>query len=192
MRLKNAGVVFAAAVTIAFAGIPATSARAETLKAFDQGHVHVMVADEPKRVEWSVVVPGSVDDVWNAFTTSAGMRTWIAPAATVELRTGGQWTVAFPNVAPGGGTIIDFEPKSFIGIGAMAPEKFPNVRKERTFALFTFTSQSPKSTLVHLTQTGWRDGAEWDDAMNYLEGGNAQLLELLYRRFALGPIDWTH
>jgi len=36
---------------------------------------------------------------------------------------------------------------------------------------------------VTLTQTGWKQGKEWDDAYQYLSSGNAQLLAQLHRRF---------
>ncbi len=47
------------------------------------------------------------------------------------------------------------------------------------------------STVVRLTQTGWKDGDEWVKAYEYLTVGNAQLLATLHHRFVSGPIDWT-
>jgi hypothetical protein len=44
---------------------------------------------------------------------------------------------------------------------------------------------------VWLTQTGWKDGDEWDRAYEYLTAGNAELLATLHRRFVSGPIDWS-
>jgi hypothetical protein len=65
------------------------------------------------------------------------------------------------------------------------------VRSERTTALFEFTAVGKGSTVVRLTQTGWKEGDEWDKAYDYLAGGNAQLLETLKRRFVNGPLDWA-
>jgi uncharacterized protein YndB with AHSA1/START domain len=164
---------------------------AAPIRTFDQKHVHVVVSSEPKRVEWDVTIPGSPDAVWDAVTTQAGLISWLAPMATVDPRPGGDWLVSFPGgPAPAGGTIVELQPKAFIAIAAMAPGKYPTVRKERTYALFTFAPVGTAATRVHLTQTGWRDGEEWDAAMDYLAGGNAQLLEALYQRFAAGPIQW--
>jgi len=61
----------------------------------------------------------------------------------------------------------------------MAPEQFPTVRRERTLAVFTFTALGEGETVVHLAQTGWKDGPEWDRAYTYLTTGNTQLLEAL-------------
>jgi hypothetical protein len=44
-------------------------------------------------------------------------------------------------------------------------------------------------TRVHLTQTGWKQGEEWDRPYDYPGSGNAQLLEALRQRFITGPID---
>src|SRR5271166_1881121 len=127
-----------------------SSGQAAVTRTFDQGSVHVVTSDDPKRIDWEIVVPASLDAVWTAFTTSAGMITWVAPAASVDLRAGGEWTVNFPGAAPGGGTIVVYQPKTLLAIDAMAPESFPTVRRERTLAVFTFTSLGANQTGVHL------------------------------------------
>ena len=63
------------------------------------------------------------------------------------------------------------------------------VRAERTTAVFDFESRGG-STVVRLTQSGWKSGPEWGRAYEYLVAGNAQLLSTLYHRFASGPVDW--
>jgi len=185
MRLISFSLALFVAATF---GAPAF---AKTTATFERGPVHVVTSDDPKRIDWDVVVPASLDAVWDAFTTQAGMTSWIAPGATVDLRSGGDWLVNFPGAAPGGGTIVVYQPKTLLAIRAMAPESFPTVRRERTLAVFTFTAQDVNSTEVHLAQTGWQDGDEWTRAYAYLTNGNAQLLGLLYRRFTIGPIDWS-
>ncbi len=75
--------------------------------------------------------------------------------------------------------------------GRAAPEWFPTVRRDRTIAVFRFKPVGEKQTRVRLTQIGWKDGEEWDKAFEYLGKGNAELLNMLHRRFAEGPTDWT-
>jgi hypothetical protein len=70
----------------------------------------------------------------------------------------------------------------------MAPERFPNVRAQRTRARFRFEARGD-STLVELTQTGWKESDEWNKAYEYLAVGNAQLLATPHHRFVCGPID---
>jgi len=137
-----------------------------------------------------VTIPAPRAVVWQAFTTSEGLSTWLTPGAVVDLRPGGEWTAHFPGGKIGGGTILSYVPEEEIVLSAMAPERFPTVRAERTRARFHFEAKG-ESTVVQLVQTGWKSGEEWDKAYEYLVVGNAQLLATLHRRFVSGPIDWA-
>jgi uncharacterized protein YndB with AHSA1/START domain len=147
------------------------------------------VSAPEKALKFEVMIPAGVEEVWTAFTTNAGLSTWLWKDVTVDLRKGGEWTVHFPGGGTGGGNIVDFTPQRSILMKALCPEQFPTVRRERTNALFEFQPVDGK-TRVTLTQTGWKEGKEWDDAYEYLAGGNAQLLGQLLYRFTKGPIDW--
>jgi uncharacterized protein YndB with AHSA1/START domain len=158
-----------------------------------RGPVKVVKTYQPeRRLDFEVEVPAPLDQVWTALTTSEGLITWLTPEATVHFGKGGDWIAGFPGVAPGGGTILDFEKGKSITIAALAPETFPTVRKERTRAVFEVSAIGDGSkTLVHLSQTGWKPGEEWDRAFDYLAGGNASLLASLQQRFIKGPVDWA-
>ena len=142
-----------------------------------------------KALIFEVTIPASRAAVWQAFATSEGLSTWLTPNAVVDLRKGGEWTAHYPGGKTGGGTILSFIPEEELILAAMAPESFPTVREQRTAAKFQFIATGD-STLVRLTQTGWKNGEEWDRAYDYLAKGNAQLLATLRRRFTDGPIDW--
>lgn len=145
---------------------------------------------EPRKLLIEMEVPAPLSEVWKAFSTSDGLITWLAPTATVDLRPGGEWTVRFPGGnSTGGGTILSFVPEKEIVLAALAPDQFPHVRADRTRASFQFEAHG-NSTIVRLTQTGWKEGAEWTRAYEYLLAGNAQLMSALHRRFVEGPIDW--
>jgi uncharacterized protein YndB with AHSA1/START domain len=143
-----------------------------------------------KALIFEVTIPAPRAAVWQAFATSDGLSTWLTPGAVVDLRIGGEWTAHFPGGSTGGGTILSFVPEREMTMSAMAPEQFPTVRADRTTARFEFVAKG-ESTVVRLVQTGWKTGAEWDRAYDYLAQGNAQLLETLLRRFVNGPIDWA-
>jgi hypothetical protein len=85
---------------------------------------------------------------------------------------------------------LSFAPEKELILSALAPDKFPTVRATRTTARFQFEPKGD-STIVRLTQTGWKEGDEWVKAYEYLTVGNAQLLATLHHRFVSGPIDWT-
>ncbi|MBZ5576010.1 MAG: SRPBCC domain-containing protein [Acidobacteriia bacterium] len=160
--------------------------------ALAQSPVRVTKTQTPnKSLVFEVTVPAPVDAVWEAFATSQGLSTWLTPGAVVDLRKGGEWTAHYPGGKTGGGTILAFTPKREMILSAMAPEQLSTVRAERTTATFQFAAGAGGSTAVRLVQTGWKEGAEWDQAYDYLAQGNAQLLETLRRRFVSGPIDWA-
>jgi uncharacterized protein YndB with AHSA1/START domain len=142
-----------------------------------------------KALVFQVDVPASRAAVWEAFSTSTGLITWLAPEAFVNLRNGGEWTARFPTGSTGGGTIVRFNPGRELVLSALAPDRFPAVRAERTTAIFEFETVGDR-TRVRLTQTGWKQGEEWDRAYDYLAAGNAQLLEALRQRFSSGPLHW--
>ena len=175
--------LFSLALCVApFAAQPQDAPKRET-------HVEVIKANEPKALKFDVVIPAKPADVWQAFTTSAGLNAWLWQDCTVDLREGGGWIVHYPGGKTGGGTIVSFREGRQLVLHAMAPERFPEVRAVGTTAAFDFAPDG-EGTRVTLTQTGWRQGKEWDDAYEYLAVGNAQLLEQLYMRFVSGPIKW--
>jgi uncharacterized protein YndB with AHSA1/START domain len=143
----------------------------------------------PQQFVIEIEVPAPIGDVWHAFATSEGLSTWLFPNAKVDLRPGGDWIVHFPGGSSGGGTIVSFVPEKELVIAALAPEKFPNVRAERTRAAFTFEPHGNR-TVVRLTQSGWKGGDEWTSAYEYFLAGNAQLMATLHRRFVEGAAHW--
>lgn len=147
------------------------------------------VSQPEKALKFEVVVSATPAEVWQAFTTTEGLDTWLWRDCSVDLREGGEWLVHFPGGKDGGGTIVSFRDRKQLVVHAMAPEQFPEVRKVGTTAIFDFTPDGER-TRVTLTQTGWRAGKEWDEAYEYLATGNAQLLAQLHLRFAHGPLRW--
>src|SRR5215471_12100636 len=87
-------------------------------------------AESAKALRIELSIPAPVQDVWQAFTTTQGLSTWLAPEVSVDLKPGGDWLVKFPG-STGGGTIVNFVPEKEIVISALAPDRFPRVRAAR-------------------------------------------------------------
>ena len=160
-----------------------------SLAAAQGGVQAVTPAAAPRQFVIEMEVPAPLPEVWHAFASSEGLSTWLTPVAVVDLRNGGEWTAHFPGGSTGGGTILSFVPEKELVLAAMAPDQFPHVRAERTRAVFQFEARGG-STVVRLTQSGWKSGDEWTRAYEYLVAGNAQLMAALHRRFVVGPTDW--
>jgi len=162
----------------------------QEVKVEQNGYVKATRTYQPvKQLDFELEVPASVSQVWEALSTTGGLITWLGPEASVQLKKGGDWLVRFPGSSAGGGTVLSFVPGQRLELGAMAPEAFPTVRRERTRAVFEIRAKG-QTTVVHLTQSGWKSGEEWDRAFEYLAKGNCQLLNALHDRFANGPVDW--
>jgi uncharacterized protein YndB with AHSA1/START domain len=150
-----------------------------------------------RAIDREVVVAANVDAVWQAWTTSEGIRTFFAPDAHVELRVDGPFEIFInPYAAPGlkgadGMRIIGFQPKRMLSFTWNAPPHLPEARQQRSVVIVRFTPQGESETRVSLHHTGWGDGGEWDKAFEYFSGTWPIVLANLQKRFASGPIDWT-
>jgi uncharacterized protein YndB with AHSA1/START domain len=145
-----------------------------------------------------VVVPASVEQVWQAFTTSDGMRSWAAPYARLDYRLGGIFESGEnPDAKPGDPGVVrqvitSYLPPRMISFhlteappGFPAPEVVPDV-----FTVVQLDPAGPKRTRVTLSSVGYRSGEAFDRAYSMFAQGNPFYLQMLYRRFHDGPIDW--
>lgn len=150
----------------------------------------------PRRAEWEVVVPASPRDVWRAWTEPAELATWAGPAAAVDLRPGGDWHIYFDPTAPEGerggdaSRIVDFVPGRELRLRAGAPREFPTVRREKTDFVVRLEPVGYGHTRILASQSGWKDGDEWDRAFRAITSANAEWLSWLLKRYVEGPIDW--
>ena len=144
-----------------------------------------------------VIVPATVDQVWDAWTTREGIVSFFAPAAEIDARVGGAFHIYMdPGAAPGrrGADDMRFmalEPKKFISFDWNAPPHLPLTRAQRTFVMVRLDPVDAQLARVTLHHTGWGDGGEWDKAYAYFDGAWGHVLGNLQKRFVSGPYDWT-
>jgi uncharacterized protein YndB with AHSA1/START domain len=146
-----------------------------------------------------MVVDGPVQEVWRAWATDEGVRTFFAPASRVEARVDGAYQILFfPERAPGrrgaeGARILVLEPPTRIAFTWDAPPDLPSIRAQRTVVYVDLAPVDERRTRVRFTHLGWGLGAEWDKAYAYFDRAwNTVVLPRLRERFARGPIDWAH
>ena len=46
---------------------------------------------EDNRQVIDIEIDASIDNVWTAFTTTEGLKSWVAPLADIDFRIGGKW-----------------------------------------------------------------------------------------------------
>jgi uncharacterized protein YndB with AHSA1/START domain len=143
-----------------------------------------------------VMLEAGVGDVWNAWTTEDGIRTFFAPDAHIDLRVDGAYEIFFnPSAPPGqrgadGARILVLEPRKRLAFTWNAPTDQPEVRKQRTVVTLEFSEAGEGRTRLRMTHWGWGEGPEWDRAYEYFDRAwSHSVLPRLKRRFEKGPID---
>ena len=159
------------------------------------------VAPSGERVlRQEIVVPASLQDVWETVSTSAGLRTFVAPVTEVEMKTGGHY---YTNYAPGSkigdpgtiyNTVLTYVPLQMVGIKVkLGTAIFPKsvAEADRLCAVMTLEELPGRQVRVTETMVGWQTGEDWDKVYTFFRTGNAYVLGQLYKRFAVGPRQWA-
>jgi len=152
-----------------------------------------------RAIHLETVVEASRHDVWEAWTTEDGARTFFAPLCKIELRVGGPYEMYFNlNARPGerggeGLTILALQPEQMLSVTWNAPPEMGAMRSQHTHLVIRFIPVDEGHTRVTLHHDGWGRASEWDQVYEYfvLAWGKV-VLPRLQRRFAGGgPIDWN-
>jgi uncharacterized protein YndB with AHSA1/START domain len=150
-----------------------------------------------RSIRCDVLVPAPIADVWDAWTTEHGIRTFFAPDCHVDLRPDGAYEILFNPSAPAGHRggeglrVMAVQPLTMLSFSWSAPPSLPDVRSQRTHVTVRLSAEGPTSTRVSLRHDGWGAGGQWDEAFRYFERAWSEVvLPRLQRRFEEGPIDW--
>ena len=160
------------------------------LLAYTTGHA------EERAISEKITVKANVDDVWKAWTTTEGIKTFFAPDGKVELRVDGPFeTYMNPFAEPGlkgadSMRILAFQDRKMLSFTWNAPPSLPDARKQRTVVIVRLIARGDAITDVTLHHVGWGDGGEWDKAHDYFVKAWPNVLKNLQKRFDSGPVDW--
>ncbi|NOT01358.1 MAG: SRPBCC domain-containing protein [Phycisphaerales bacterium] len=136
-------------------------------------------------------------DVWHAWTTNEGVRTFFAPDSNIDLRLEGPYEIFFnpdPKAAVRGAQdckVLSFLTNEMVSFTWSAPPVFPELRKQRSFVVVQLSDAGPNRTHVRLVHAGFGSSEEWNKVADYFEKAWPTVLEKLQRRFESGPIDWS-
>lgn len=169
--------VFAAGVVLAALALPAAHS-------------------QERAINERITVKANVDDVWKAWTTTEGIKSFFAPDAKIELKVDGPFQVYMNPFAEAGMKgaddmrIIGFQEKKMLSFNWNAPPNLPEARKQRSVVIVRFISRGDAITDVTIHHVGWGEGGEWDKAFAYLSKAWPNVLKNLQKRFDTGPVDW--
>ena len=150
-----------------------------------------------RAIDKEIIVAAPIDAVWQAWTTSAGIRTFFAPEAEIDARVGGAFHIHMdPLAEPGlkGADDMRFmalQRPTMLSFDWNAPPSQPATRAQRTFVVVRLAAIDAKSTRVTLHHVGWGDGADWDRTYAYFDRAWSSVLGKLKASFESGPVDWS-
>ncbi len=152
-----------------------------------------------KCIQTEIVVEASIEEVWDAWTTENGIKSFLAPACDINLSPGGKYEIYFNPDAPYGEkggeglVILATDHLKMLSFTWNAPPSLPLVRNQKTHVTVRFEPESEKLTRVSLNHDGWGSGGEWEKAFEYFEQAWGKIvLPRLKFRFEQGSIDWSN
>ena len=157
--------------------------------------VCLLASARPANANESIVTEGVVDapvaDVWNAWTTTAGLKSWLAPQVDVDLRIDGLMRANYdPKGSLGdAGTIenrvLSYEPERMLSIKvAKAPEKFPfKARIGDMWTVLYFQALPDGKTSLRIVGMGFGSDEESQRMKAFFTQGNAYTLAQLQKLF---------
>lgn len=135
-------------------------------------------------------IPAPIETVWAAWTTSNGLRSWLAPHAEIDFRIGGRLLANYEAGAsledPGTieNTVLSYDPYKMISIRvSQAPESFPfpNAIYE-IWTVMYFEPLSSEDTLVRVVVNGFSADEESQRMRAFFDQGNAATIRQMQDR----------
>ncbi len=154
-------------------------------------------AEKFLRYEMEVDTP--ITEVWKAIATEEGVKTWMAPVAKFDLKTGGMVQTNYnmnaeiddkETITLG---IINYIPNEMLIYKITLNNVFPEKCRKEDKNLQEIIQLKPitkNKTMVISTMVGWGVGKEWDKTYSFFEKGNKWSYQQLIKRFKNGAIAW--
>ena len=138
------------------------------------------------------IIDAPVAEVWKAFTTADGLKSWMAPEASIDLRVGGKMLANYRAEGKLGdentieNTILSFELQRMLSIQATKPPAgfpFASAIKD-TWSVMYFEPVGADRTRIVICGMGYKDDAESTKMREFFDKGNAHTLEQLRKKFS--------
>ena len=118
-----------------------------------------------------VTIPLPIPMIYAAFTDPAQIQGWLADAARVAPKVGGEYFLRFQQGTEfeSSGTILQLTPDVDIGFSWVAPPEFAalmNVPRPKT-QVYVRLQESPEGIDVTLEHSGWVSGEPWEEARSW-------------------------
>ena len=155
---------------------------------------HLLIAQQiidTSPIACSAVVPGSVKEVWNAYTSSEGIKSWMAASGTVDLRLGGLMRTSYRKGSDLKGDdvienkIISLDPEHMITIQCVGtPATFPfKAALMKLWTVLYFEPVNAKEAKVTCRMLGFDESKDSQQCRSFFKTGNQSELNSLVKRF---------
>lgn len=135
------------------------------------------VAPVPDKViHVSALVAGSPAKAFTYFASNSLLQSWLTAVADVEPRVGGKYELFWQpddreNFSTIGCRVTAYAPDQLLAFQWRSPKQFKsfaNAADPLTHVVVAFVPEG-SGTRVHLVHSGWRSGAEWEEARVWQE-----------------------
>lgn len=157
-------------------------------------------ATPPSPLHKSMIVAAAPADVWAAWATTEGIRTFLAPDGKVEAKAGGAYEIWFtPDAAAGargcdGCTVVSADPPKKLVFTWSYPPSIPELRETGAKGRVTvelLPGSVGETTLVTLVHDGFPEGEAGEKGRAYFDRAWDTVLARLRDRFRRGAVDWS-
>lgn len=148
--------------------------------------------EDDGRLVCEELISAPAAEVWAAFTTKAGLESWMVPHAEIDLRVGGLMKTNYDSKGRIGdpktieNTILSLDPERMISIKATKPpEGFPYPEAIKgMWTVVYFDEVDSKKTRVRVVSLGFGSDEESKKMRAHFKAGNAWTLKCLKKKFA--------
>jgi uncharacterized protein YndB with AHSA1/START domain len=153
---------------------------------------------EEKIVRKEAYIPATRQELWDAWTTTEGVRSFFAPKAKIELAVGGVYECYFRLDAPPGEQgsegckVLAFWPMDYISFSWNAPPEFPDERPHHTKVVVEIDRHDEIRYRVILTHMGFGTGGRWDEVVQYFDDAWGYVLSNLQKMFEDKRLNAEH
>lgn len=144
--------------------------------------------DYDREIRITRTVQAAPADLWAAWTTPEGLKSWWTPHCRIEPSVDGAYELYFlmdnPPGARGGegNRILVWEPDSRLAFSWNAPPSQSATRAQHTVVELRFSPLSSSASEVELLHRGFGLGPDWDETYSYFQSAWTNVLDRLVHR----------
>lgn len=157
-------------------------------------HTTNVVTDAKERVlRIEGIIPATPKEVWKSFATEEGLKKWMAPVVSLDLRVGGAVSTHYDKLASIGspgtirlGIVNYLEPELItykVNLNSSFTQK-ARAEDQNLQEIIQIVPWTNGTTKVVSSMIGWGTGKEWDETYNFFAKGNAWTFEQLVKSFS--------